>query len=123
MAKVNIVSKKVNMELNDIIKYQLITHCYIHKIILNEPELECLTLLGVLGNYDLADFCVQASHIFKNTQTVRNCIVKLGKYDLVGFYHKEGYTKKKTIYLNPVINVQVSGNILLDYKILHLATT
>lgn len=120
MAKVNLVTKKVNMELTDIVKYQLITHCYINKILLNDSDLECLTLLGVVGRYDLADFCIKASYIFKNTQTVRNCMVKLEKYDLV---KKDSLSKKKTIYLNPTINIQVSGNILLDYKIIHLATT
>jgi len=118
MAKVNLVTKKVNMELNDIIKYQLITHCYINNITLNESDLECLTLLGVIGKYDLSDFCIKASHIFKNTQTVRNCMVKLEKFNLV---KKDGASKKTNIYLNPNINIQISGNILLDYKIIHLA--
>ena len=120
MAKVNLVTKKVSMELTDIVKYQLITYCYINKIILNESDLECLTLLGVVGKYDLADFCIKASHIFKNTQTVRNCMVKLEKFDLV---KKDNTSKKKSIYLNPDINIQVFGNILLDYKIIHVATT
>lgn len=120
MAKVNIVTKKVNMELSDIIKYQIITHCYINKIILNDSDLECLSLLGILGKYDLSDFCIKASHIFRNTQTVRNCMVRMEKYNLV---HKDGTERKKTIYLNPIINVQVSGNIVLDYKIIHFVTT
>jgi len=123
MAKVNIVTKKVNMELNDIIKYQLITHCYIHNVKLNNSELDCLTLLSILGNYDLADFCIKASYIFKNTQSARNCIVRLEKHNLITKELKDGYTKKKNINVNPNINVQTSGNILLDYKLLHIATT
>jgi len=121
MAKVNLVNKRVQMKLEDIVKYQLITHCYINKIALNESDLACLTLLGILGNYDLTDFCIQASqkNIFKTTQTVRNCLVKLEKHDLI---LKDG-KNKKIIYLNPAINVQAIGNIVLDYKIVHLATT
>jgi len=121
MAKVNLVNKKVVMTLDDIIKYQLITHCYIHKISMNESDLACLTLLGILGNYDLTDFCIQASqkNIFKTTQTVRNCLVKLEKHDLI---QKTG-KNKKTIYLNPEISIQSMGNIVLDYKIIHIATT
>lgn len=120
MAKVNVVTKKVNMELSNIIKYQIITYCYINKIIINTSDLECLTLLGALGKYNLSDFCVKASYVFKNTQSVRNCIVKMEKYNLV---QSEDLNKKKTVYINPTINIQVSGNILLDYKIIHLATT
>jgi len=123
MAKVNLVTKKVNMELNDVIKYQLITHCYIHKIKLNSSELECLTLLSILGNYDLADFCIKASYIFKNTQSARNCMVRLEKHDLIAKASKDNSSKKKNIHLNPNINIQTSGNILLDYKFLHIATT
>lgn len=122
MAKVNLVNKRVQMQLDDIIKYQLITHCYINKITLNKSDLACLTLLGVLGNYDFNEFCIHASEekkIFYSTQTVRNCLVKLEKQDLI---LKDG-KYKKTISLNPAINVQVSGNILLDYKIVHLETT
>lgn len=123
MAKVNLVTKKVNMELNDVIKYQLITHCYIHKIKLNNSELECLTLLSILGSYDLADFCIKASHIFKNTQSARNCMVRLEKYKLIKKEARNESSKKKNIHLNPTINIQTSGNILLDYKFLYIATT
>jgi len=122
MAKVNLVSKKVNMELADIIKYQLITHCFINRINLNDSDLSCLILLSLIGKSDLTDFCIQASYkgIFKSTQNVRNCMVKMERYNLI---EKEGGTKKKTIYLNPKINIQSVGNILLDFKILHLDTT
>lgn len=120
MAKVNLVDKKVQMELSDIIKYQIITYCYINKIVLNESDLECLTLLGVTGKRDLSDFCVDASYIYKNTQTIRNCMVKMEKYGLI---EKNGTKRSKVIYLNPIMNIQVSGNIVLDYKIIHLDTT
>jgi hypothetical protein len=121
MAKVNLVSKKVQMTLTDIIKYQLITYCYINKITLNESDLTCLTLLGVSGKYNLTDFCMFASqqNIFKNPQSVRNCLVKLEKHDLIQKERKN----KKIISLSSDINVQVTGNIVLDYKIIHLATT
>lgn len=123
MAKVNLVNKRVNMKLDEIIKFQLMTHCYIHKINLNDSDLECLVLLSILGNCDLTEFCTRVSqkNIFKATQTVRNCIVKLEKYDLIERLGTGKY--KKTINLNPAIKAQVSGNIVLDYKIVHIDTT
>lgn len=121
MAKVSIINKRINMEVTDIIKYQLITHCYINKIKLNESDLTCLTLLGTLGNYDLTDFCTRAvtDTIFGSTQTVRNCLVKMEKYNLI---EKKG-TNKKTICLNSILNIKTEGNIILDFKIVHLVTT
>ena len=57
MAKVNIVNKQVKMGLEDIIKFQLISHCYINRIALSELDLECLTMLGKLGQIELTEFC------------------------------------------------------------------
>ena len=57
MAKVNVVNKQVRMDLNDIIRYQLITHCYINRIVLSELDYECLTNLGLLGESELTEFC------------------------------------------------------------------
>ena len=107
MAKVNLVSKKITMDLWNIIKFQLLTHGYIQGIPLSESELNCLTLLGINKESELSDFCNAScseeqrdkepaleykSHIFKNPQTVRNCLSKLEK---LGFITKEGKNRKK----------------------------
>ena len=49
MAIVKQVQKKVVMSRKDIIKFQLLTHCYINKITVSNSDLECLALLGVTG--------------------------------------------------------------------------
>jgi hypothetical protein len=44
MAVVKRVQKKVIMSKKDIIKFQLITHCYLNRITVSNSDLECLTL-------------------------------------------------------------------------------
>lgn len=133
MAKVNLVSKKITMDLWNIIKFQLLTHGYIQGIPLSESELNCLTLLGINKESELSDFCNAScseeqrdkepaleykSHIFKNPQTVRNCLSKLEK---LGFITKEGKNRKK-IFLSKNLKIQILGNIVLDYKVICLDT-
>lgn len=131
MAKVNLVTKRVKMDQWNIIKFQLITHCYIQGLSLSESELNCLTLLGINTQAELSDFCNAScaedqrdkepslnhkSHIFKNPQTVRNCLTKLEK---IGLISKEGKNRKK-ICLSDSLKIQSTGNIVLDYKIVHV---
>ena len=65
---------------------------------------------------ELTKFCDFAvgKNIFKSSQSARNAITKAEKKNLLV---KKGHNKK-TISLNPDINVQSSGLVLLDYKIL-----
>jgi len=115
MAIVNQVQKRVVMSKKDIIKYQILTHCYINNIIVSNSELECLTLLSETGSIELTDFCYDAAEeykIFKSQQTVRNCINKCAKNKLVIKDKKN----KKIISLNEKLKIQNKGSILLDYK-------
>ena len=117
MAVVKQVQKKVIMSKRDIIKYQLLTHCYINNIMVSNSELECLTLLSESGPISLTYFCYDASDehsIFKSQQTVRNCINKCEKNKLVTKDKKN----KKIISLNENLKVQNQGSILLYYKFL-----
>lgn len=118
MAKFNVVDKRARLDLWEIVKFQLLAHCYLSHVALTDSEIDCLTLLGIKGQYDLAEFCNLASDekIFKTTQSVRNCLVKMEK---MGFINKEGKNKKK-IFINPSIKLQATGNILLDYKFAHV---
>lgn len=117
MPKVNIVDKKVKFTREELIKYQLITHCYIERLTVSESDLKCITLLGIMGETDLTDFCAAAASqkIFKTTQTVRNCIAKMERSDLV---LKIGKSKKK-IAINPAVKIQTEGNVLLNYKLFY----
>jgi hypothetical protein len=134
MAKVNKVDKKVNMTLEEIIKFQINTYCYINKITISESELSCLTLLGLNTKAELSDFCnaccapenkdkdstlTHTRAIFKTPQTVRNSLAKLSNYNIIS---KDGLGHNKTIELNKDLKIQTEGNILLDYKIFHIDT-
>jgi len=131
MAQFNVVDKKVNMSLEEIIKFQIITYCYVHKIILSESDLNCLTLLGLNKKVELSDFCNACCDpdnrdkdvsipyqkvIFKTPQTVRNCVAKMKNYNII---NRDG---SKSIELNPELNIQQEGNILLNFKMFHLGT-
>lgn len=120
MALVNQVDKRVKMARWDIIKFQLMTHCYLLKIQVSDADINCLTLLAIQGEQELTSFCNAAfsENIFLSAQTVRNCLRKLEIKNLI---KKEGKNKKK-IYLNPDVKVQTQGNILLDYKFLSIET-
>jgi len=121
MALVNQIDKKVRMTKWEIVKYQLLTHCYLNKISVSESDLNCLTYLALEGDQELTSFCSKAhtKDIFSSIQSVRNCLTKAEKKNLI---KKEGKNKKK-IYINPDIKVSSKGNILLDFKFLSVETT
>jgi hypothetical protein len=118
MALVNQVQKRVQMPKWDIVKFQILTHCYINRIAMSDSDLNCLTLLSFNEPIELTHFCYDASAeeewIFKSPQTVRNCINKAEKNGLV----IKDAGNKKLIKINPDLKVQTQGNVLLDYKFL-----
>ena len=120
MAKVKVVDKRVVMQRWQIIRYQLLTHCYINGMQVSDSYLDCLTLLGLNGPSELSKFCNMAvdKDIFKVPQTVRNCISKAEKAGLIS-KHGEG---RKKIWLNPDLKIQCEGSILLNYKIAYIDT-
>ncbi len=121
MALVNQVNKRVRMTAWDVVKFQLLTHCYLNKIAVSDAELNCLTYLAMEGDQELTSFCNKAhsKNIFSSTQSVRNC---LRKAELKNLIKKEGKNKKK-IYIHPEIRVQSEGTVLLDFKFLSNAPT
>lgn len=121
MAIVNQIEKRVRMDNWDIVKYQILTHCYLQKIVLSEADLNCLTFLALLGETELTLFCTKAADkkIFQSPQTVRNALNKAESKNLIT---KEGKSKKR-ISINADLKLQTNGNILLDYKFLALETS
>jgi hypothetical protein len=134
MAKFNVVDKKVNMSLEDIVKFQVMMYCYTHKITISEADLNCLTLLGLNKKAELSDFCNACCDpeekdkdsdlpyqkvIFKTPQTVRNCIAKMKNYNII---NKDGLGHSKIIELNPELSIQSEGNVLLNFKMYHIGT-
>ena len=117
MALVNQVQKRVVMSIEDIIKFQILTHCYLNRIMVSDSDINCLTLLSQIGPIELTHFCYDASEeykIFKSPQTVRNCINKCEKYNLI----IKNSNNKKIIAINDNMKIQTQGDILLDYKFL-----
>ena len=116
MALVNQVRKNVRLQKWDLVKFQILTHCYVNKILLSNADLECLTLLSFNEPIELSSFCSDASaeddSIFKSPQSVRNSLNKSEKFNLIS----RSSSNKKIIMLNPQLKVQVKGNVLLDYK-------
>lgn len=121
MAQVNLVKKTVKLGIRDIIKFQLLTYCFVRDIQFSNSELDCLTLLGAYGEHELSDFCnvTVEEKIFKTSQTVRNFLTKVEK---MGIIKKVG-TNKKRISLSKELEIQTDGNIMLDYKIVYVAET
>ena len=118
MALVNQVQKRVKLPKWEIVKFQILTHCYINRITMSESDLNCLTLLSFNEPVELSNFCLDASSeedwIFKSPQTVRNSINKAEKNGLV----IKDKSNKKIIKLNPNLKIQTEGVVLLDYKFL-----
>jgi hypothetical protein len=116
MALVNQVQKKVVMPKWDLVKFQILTYCYINRITVSESDLNCLTLLSLNQPAELTEFCYDASSeeswIFKSPQTVRNSINKSEKSGIV----VKDPENKKRVMINPEIKILTEGSILLDYK-------
>lgn len=115
------ITKKVVLDCWRVVKYQVLTHCYVHKIPISDAELECLTYLVFEGEQDLTTFCQKAHErkIFSSTQSVRNC---LAKGERKGLIKKIGKNKKR-IRVNPELGVVSYGNVLLDFQMLCVEST
>ena len=118
MAIVNQVRKNVKMDLWSIVKFQLAVHSHLKTMNVSDLDLNCLTFLALSGETELTKFCENATKnkIFSSAQSVRNAVTKAEKKNLLV---KNG-KNKKTIELNPDLNIQIAGNILLEYKILRV---
>ena len=118
MAIVNQVRKTVRMDLWSIVKFQLAVHCHLKSLNVSDQDLSCLTFLALSGEKELTEFCDAATKnkIFGSSQSVRNAITKAEKKSLIV---KKGKSKKK-ISISDDLRVQINGNILLDYKFVHV---
>jgi hypothetical protein len=116
MAVVNRVEEKAKVSIDDTIQYQILTYCFFRDVQISGSDLKCLAELAKAESVELTQFCkdVTDKGIFKSPQSARNAITKAEKKNLV---IKNGVNKKK-ISINPAMNVQTKGFVLLDYKIL-----
>jgi hypothetical protein len=113
MTVVNKVDKKVKVTLEKVIKYQIMTYCFMNNIQISASDLNCLTELAKLKVTNLTAFCTVISEkgIFKSSQSCRNAIQKAKKKHLI-------IKDNKQIMLNPEMKIQSEGYIYLDFKIL-----
>jgi|TARA_B110000114_G_scaffold100297_1_gene105585 hypothetical protein len=116
MAIVNKVDIKMKVDIDKTIQYQIMTYCFFNNIFISNSDMKFLAELSKYENIELTKFCLKLveGDIFKSPQSARNAITKAEKKNLL---NKSG-NNKKTISLQKDINVQTSGLVLLDYKIL-----
>jgi len=116
MALVNKIEKKIKMSKDEVIKYQILTHCFLNDVQISSSDLQCIHALSKEGEIELTKFCniISKIGIFKSAQSCRNALSKAEKKGLIV---KDG-TNKKKIFVNPDIGLEIEGTIFLDYKIL-----
>jgi hypothetical protein len=116
MAIVNKVNFQLQTDMDTCIKYQILTYCFFENILISNSDLKFLMELSKNNKIELTQFCntLVDMEIFKSPQSARNAITKAEKKQLLT---KDGINKK-TISISKSINVQTSGLVLLDYKIL-----
>lgn len=113
--------KALTMSKPEIIRFQLMVHCYVEKIPNISPALlDCLTLLGQKGSTGLISFCetLKEHGIFESIQSSRNALARLEERRLIVKELKktsEGKNKKH-VSLNPELQIQNTGNVLVDIK-------
>lgn len=119
MAIVNKVEQRGHLDRGAIIKFQLLTYCFLRDIMLTEHELTCLCMLAQQGEVELGSFCsaISDQRVYASAQTVRNVVNKFEKKELVV---KKG-KKKKMVSIHPALQLQTMGNILLDLKFAYVS--
>jgi len=97
MAIVNKVDLKLKVNIDESIKFQILTYCFFNSILVTNSDLKFLCELSKTPNIELTKFCVKlvSMNIFKSPQSARNAIT-----------------------INSAIKIQTNGLVLLDYKIL-----
>lgn len=120
MAVINKIKKEVQLDKKDIIEFQLLTHSFLRKEAnhLNKSELACLSLLSLCGSEELSRFCllVKQHNIYASEQSARNALTKLERKSYISCKGK----RHRIVELHPDIQLQVKGNILLDYQFAHI---
>lgn len=110
---VNKVEKKIKTSLDDVVKYQIITHCFFANIQITDSELNCLFELANNPGIELSRFCEHLTDkkVFKSNQSSRNAVTRAIKKGLIE-------KNNKSVKLSATMQVQSSGVVFLDFKIL-----
>ena len=54
---INQVQKRGNLDLWDIVRFQILIYCHFNRVNIPDSDLECLTLLAMNGESELTSFC------------------------------------------------------------------
>lgn len=110
------VDKKINVDEFELVKFQLLTHCFVEKLRLTETELNVMALLGTQKQIRLTHFCrlVVEKEFLGSEISVNNCLSKLERTEI---FLKKG-VGKKIICLNPILNIVHEGTVILDVRLI-----
>ncbi len=110
-----LVETKVQLSTFEIIKYQFLHHCFMNKLLLNNTDIICLSLLGEAGMIPLGEFCklVVDKKVLKNPIGVNNVLKRLIDKKLVVKERRE----MQMVFLNPELKIQIDGNIVINIKL------
>jgi len=122
------IEQKRKLTVEESVKYQLITKLvFFEQMVLTPIEIEILVNLVISKENDLSSFCTLAvKKMYKiekmeefaiRSQNIRNIINKLVKKQLIV---KSANVGKKSIKLNPKIEIFFEGAILLNYQFLSI---
>lgn len=108
-------NKAITMTKAEIIKFQVMVICHIRKIKISAADLECLGVLGQKGVVEYNWFCdyLSSERIFQSPQSSRNALSKLTDKKIL---LKSKDNRKMMIAINPELQIQGVGNILVDVK-------
>ena len=97
MREVFKVDKRVRLSREGVIKYQILTYCFLNDIQISISDLNCLTELAKEGVHELTSFCklVSEKQIFKSPQSARNAITKAEKKNLVVMTRSKTRSEKR----------------------------
>jgi len=109
----------VRMDRKEIIKFQLIVHCYINSITVSDFGLDIATGIGENESIELNDYAKDlcAKGVFTQEQAARTAINRLVSAGIVVKQKREG-TRKRLLYLHPSIGIHNQTPIFVDVKAL-----
>jgi len=120
----------------NLIRFQILTWCFLRNIQVTNADIEALVLLSILGRTKLTSFCEQLcttelnishkhkredfKYIFNSKQSARNAMSKLHE---LGLIKREGKNKSNiNLWLNPEMDIYTDQNLLINYQFLSIDT-
>lgn len=110
-------NKRLILKKGPYIRMQLLIYCHLNNVHISLAELSMLTLLGIVNEVPMANFCkkVVELRILTSAGGTRHALDKLTGMGIV--MKKEQQCKGKLISLNPDMGIQQKG--VINYRIEH----